>query len=93
MDPIRALIVDDSRTACVVLARALKKYGIESDRYHNGQDALEFLKHTRPNIIFMDNTLPGGNLWFGPGSRDQTIKIPGHYTGFDVHGTCRSGNG
>ncbi len=59
MEDKRALIVDDSRTACVVLSRVLKKYNIESDSCHSGMDALEYLKHSTPCVIFMDHNMPG----------------------------------
>ncbi len=55
----RALIVDDSRTACAILARKLKQFGIESDSCYSGPDALEFLKTKKPSVIFMDHTMPG----------------------------------
>lgn len=59
MNDNRALIVDDSRTACMMLSKALKKYGVESDLQYSGMEALEYLKHTRPSVIFMDQNMPG----------------------------------
>lgn len=56
----RALIVDDSRTACAVLARMLKPYGIDSDSVYSAEAALEYLQSgNKPDVIFMDHTMPG----------------------------------
>ncbi len=55
----RALIVDDSKTACVVMARLLKQNGVESDSCYSGLEALEYLKTNKPAVIFMDHNMPG----------------------------------
>lgn len=56
----KALIVDDSKTACAVLARMLKPYGIDSDSVYSAEDALEYLQSgNKPDVIFMDHSMPG----------------------------------
>jgi CheY-like chemotaxis protein len=55
----RALIVDDSKSARVVLSRMLEEYAIEVDTAESAEDAIEYLKSQRPDVIFMDHLMPG----------------------------------
>lgn len=55
----RALVVDDSKSARVILSRMLEKYDIEVDMAESAEQALEYLKHERPDAIFMDHLMPG----------------------------------
>lgn len=55
----RALIVDDSKSARVVLSRMLQKYGIEADAVESAEAAIDYLGNHRPDVIFMDHLMPG----------------------------------
>jgi CheY-like chemotaxis protein len=55
----RALIVDDSKSARVVLSRMLQKYSFEVDTAENAESAIDYLVHNRPDVIFMDHLMPG----------------------------------
>jgi CheY-like chemotaxis protein len=55
----RALVVDDSRSARVVLSRMLERYGILVDSAESAEAALEYLKERKPDVIFMDHLMPG----------------------------------
>lgn len=55
----RALIVDDSRSARVILSRMLEAYDLQVDASESAEQALEYLRHTRPDVIFMDHLMPG----------------------------------
>jgi CheY-like chemotaxis protein len=55
----RALVVDDSKSARVILSRMLEKYDIEVDMADSAESAIEYLKHNRPDAIFMDHLMPG----------------------------------
>jgi CheY-like chemotaxis protein len=55
----RALVVDDSRSARVVLSRMLERYGILVDSAESAEAALDYLKDRRPDVIFMDHLMPG----------------------------------
>jgi CheY-like chemotaxis protein len=55
----RALVVDDSKSARVILSRMLEKYDIEVDMAESAEQAIEYLKHGRPDAIFMDHLMPG----------------------------------
>jgi CheY-like chemotaxis protein len=55
----RALVVDDSKSARVVLSRMLEKYGIEVDSAESAETALNYLKDHHPDVIFMDHLMPG----------------------------------
>ncbi len=55
----RALVVDDSRSARLILRRLLEKHGLDVETAESAEQALEFLKQNRPDAIFMDHTMPG----------------------------------
>src|SRR5205823_4630418 len=54
-----ALIVDDSKTARLFLARALEQYDIDVDAAESAEAAIEYLSSNRPDVIFMDHLMPG----------------------------------
>ncbi|VAW82769.1 twitching motility protein PilH, partial [hydrothermal vent metagenome] len=55
----RALIVDDSKSARLVLRRMLEKHELIVDAVGSAQQALDFLIRNRPDVIFMDHMMPG----------------------------------
>src|ERR1700733_10811901 len=55
----RALIVDDSKSARLFLARALEKYNIDVDSAESAEAAIDYLNSNRPDVIFMDHLMPG----------------------------------
>jgi CheY-like chemotaxis protein len=55
----RALIVDDSRSARLFLARILEKHGLEVDSVESAEAAFGYLASRRPDVIFMDHMMPG----------------------------------
>lgn len=59
MSAKRALIVDDSRSARVILGRMLEGFGIQSDAVESAEQAFEHLRHSRPDVVFMDHLMPG----------------------------------
>ena len=56
----RALIVDDSKSARVVLSRLLEKHDLAVETRDSAEAALEYLEQNRPDVIFMDHVMPGG---------------------------------
>ncbi len=54
-----ALIVDDSKTARVVLEKMLEKHDLDVDHADSAESALSYLSENRPDIIFMDHEMPG----------------------------------
>lgn len=54
-----ALIVDDSRLACKVMSNLLDGYKISSDSVYSAEEALVYLQHNQPDMIFLDHTMPG----------------------------------
>ncbi len=54
-----ALVVDDSKSARVILSRMLEKYDIEVDMAESAEQAMQYLKNNRPDAIFMDHLMPG----------------------------------
>jgi CheY-like chemotaxis protein len=55
----RVLVVDDSKSARLVLRRMLEKYSLHVDTVESASLALDFLAHNRPDAIFMDHMMPG----------------------------------
>ena len=55
----RALVVDDSRSARLVLRRMLEKYDLVVDTVESASLALDYLTRNRPDVIFMDHMMLG----------------------------------
>jgi len=55
----RALIVDDSKTARLVLRNRLQKLDIDVAMVESGEEALLYLRDHQPGVIFMDHMMPG----------------------------------
>ena len=55
----RALIVDDSKSARLFLARILEKYEIGVDNAESAEAAIQYLASHIPDVIFMDHLMPG----------------------------------
>ncbi len=55
----RALVVDDSKSARLVLRRMLEKHDITVEAVESAPAALDFLSSHRPDVIFMDHMMPG----------------------------------
>lgn len=55
----RALVVDDSRSARAFLTRVLERYDLQVDGAESAEQAIEYLTHQRPDVIFMDHLMPG----------------------------------
>ena len=54
-----ALIVDDSKSARVLLKRILETHDLDVDTAESAEDALDYLIRSRPDVIFMDHLMPG----------------------------------
>ncbi|MEQ1535414.1 MAG: response regulator [Burkholderiaceae bacterium] len=61
MDLKQALIVDDSKSAQHILARMLERFDLRSDVAFSAQEALAYLSHHHPAVIFLDENMPGMN--------------------------------
>lgn len=56
-----ALIVDDSSTARIILARLLEKADLNTRGVGSAEEALSLLQHEHFDLIFLDHLLPGMN--------------------------------
>ncbi len=54
-----ALIVDDSKSARLVLQRLLSRIQVSVDTVESAEAAIAFLEHRQPDVIFMDHMMPG----------------------------------
>lgn len=59
MSALQTLVVDDSASARTVLKRLLERKGVQVDQSESGMQALDYLKTKKPDLIFMDHTMPG----------------------------------
>jgi CheY-like chemotaxis protein len=55
----RALVVDDSKSARAFLAKLLEEQQVEVDAAETAEQAIDYLTHNRPDVIFMDHLMPG----------------------------------
>lgn len=58
--PIRhVLVVDDSKSARLMLRKILQNLGMTVDTAGSAEEALDYLHKQKPDVIFMDHTMPG----------------------------------
>ncbi|MFZ1642802.1 MAG: response regulator [Candidatus Contendobacter sp.] len=58
--PIRhVLVVDDSKSARLMLRKILQNLGMTVDTADSAEEALAYLRSQKPDVIFMDHTMPG----------------------------------
>lgn len=58
--PIRhVLVVDDSKSARLMLRKILQNLGMTVDTADSAEEALDYLRKEKPDVIFMDHTMPG----------------------------------
>ena len=58
--PIRhVLVVDDSKSARLMLRKILQNLGMPVDTADSAEEALAYLRDRKPDVIFMDHTMPG----------------------------------
>ncbi len=59
----RVLVVDDDPAARAMLRRFLAREGYDVVTAHDGREALELARATRPTLITLDVTMPGMDGW------------------------------
>lgn len=57
MEPIKILLVDDSKTARYALRLQLQRYGVQVDTAESAEAALERVRAAPPDAILMDHTM------------------------------------
>src|SRR5262245_6221442 len=55
------LIVDEEPQVADVLSRSLARQGHRTSVVHSGQEAIERVRHTTPDAMFLDVSMPGMN--------------------------------
>jgi CheY-like chemotaxis protein len=61
MSPMKILLVDDSKSARYALRLQLQRHGAVVETADSAEAALERIKETPPDAVFMDHTMPGMN--------------------------------
>lgn len=56
---IKALVIDDSRTAADLLVLVLKRLQIDAHAVYGTTQAMGMLKTETPNLVFLDINMPG----------------------------------
>ncbi len=55
-----ALVIDDSKSARIMLSRLVQKNGLEVNMVESGEEAISYLaSNPLPDVIFMDHMMPG----------------------------------
>lgn len=55
-----ALVIDDSKSARIMLSRLVQKNGLEVNMVESGEEAISYLANNPlPDVIFMDHMMPG----------------------------------
>ena len=54
----KALVVDDSRLARIALSKLLQRRNVDVDTVATGTEAINYLRTTRPDVVFMDYMMP-----------------------------------
>jgi len=54
----KILIVDDEKEVAEVLYYLMQTNGFTPFKVHNGKDALEFIKHDKPDLVLLDVMMP-----------------------------------
>ena len=65
-EPIKVLIVEDSRTQAEILKNTLEKHGYIPTLAENGKAALEMIETVNPDVIISDVIMPvmdGYEFW------------------------------
>jgi CheY-like chemotaxis protein len=56
------LVVDDSKSARIMLSRMLQKLGLNVSMVESGEEAIEYMNsNPAPDVIFLDHMMPGLN--------------------------------
>jgi len=58
---MQILIVDDEPEVAEVLAKSLNRQGHQTTVVHSGVEALDHLKTSAPDAVFLDVSMPGMN--------------------------------
>lgn len=59
MNPLKVLLVDDSKSARYALRLQLQQHNTTVETADAAEAALEHVRESRPDVIFMDHTMPG----------------------------------
>lgn len=61
VNAVKILVIDDSATSCLMMARALQKGGYQVFTASNGHEGMTTLLQERPHCLILDVVLPGVN--------------------------------
>ncbi|MDD4365702.1 MAG: response regulator transcription factor [Synergistales bacterium] len=59
----RILVVEDEAAIADLVAEGLRRQGFRPEKVHDGDQALEMIETTRPDLVILDLMLPGLDGW------------------------------
>jgi len=59
----KIMVVDDEKNLVYVIEKMLKKYGFETAHAYSGEEALEKIKHEKPDLVLCDIMMPEMSGW------------------------------
>lgn len=59
----RILVVEDEAAIADLVAEGLRRQGFRPEKVHDGDQALEMIETTRPDLVVLDLMLPGLDGW------------------------------
>ncbi len=73
---IRVLAVDDDQAMTDLLNLLLRSYGFEVITENSGENAVELIRSTPPDVVLLDLMMPGMNGWEVCAAVRKFSKIP-----------------
>lgn len=77
-NPLRILVVDDSRAPREAVCGMLESYGHQTFQASSAQDAIDLCSSARPDLVLMDVEMPGQDGYWA--ARQIRAQEAGHWT-------------